>query len=100
MFPAYSDIDADSINYDTYNQKKELPWRKGRKLIISTVSSLIPRKKIDTLISALFHFEGDWYLHIVGDGPERPHLEKMAHDYGLTEKITFTATFHRIRLSE
>lgn len=89
MFPAYSGIDADSVNYDAYNQKKELPWRKGQKLIISTVSSLITRKKVDTLISALFRFEGDWHLHIVGDGPERPHLEKMTHDYGLNEKITF-----------
>lgn len=89
IFPAYSGIDSQTIDIHAFKEKRKLPWLKGQKLIISTVSSLIRRKNTHTLISALSRFTGDWYLHIAGDGPERPRLEKLVNRLGLNDRITF-----------
>jgi glycosyltransferase involved in cell wall biosynthesis len=53
-----------------------------------TVGRLIPLKQIDHLIRVLLDCENTG-LVIVGDGPERERLSKIAGDYGLTERVYF-----------
>lgn len=55
-----------------------------------TVSSLIPRKSVATLIEALAKTgEKGLELEIVGDGPERLPLEKLAARLGLSDRVHF-----------
>jgi glycosyltransferase involved in cell wall biosynthesis len=62
-----------------------------RDLIIS-VGRLSPEKDQRTLIRAMSLLPAcrAWRLAIVGDGPERPALEALAHSYGLAGRIIFT----------
>jgi glycosyltransferase involved in cell wall biosynthesis/GT2 family glycosyltransferase len=59
---------------------------------IATVCGLEKRKAVDDLIEA-FHLIAErapsWHLYVVGDGPERAALEKLAKDAGLTSRIHF-----------
>lgn len=55
------------------------------------IGQLIARKRIDTLIRAFAQLEGDRRrLFIVGDGPERGALERLAAGLGQTGRIRFT----------
>lgn len=48
-------------------------------------------KGFDLLIQAFKLFatnDKEWALDIVGDGPEKPVLEQMIKDYGLTDRVT------------
>jgi len=61
-----------------------------RARIVLTVTRLVPRKNIDMLIEVLARMsERDVYLVIVGDGPQRPFLEKLTRQLGLTNQIRF-----------
>ncbi|GFM34472.1 glycosyltransferase family 4 protein [Desulfovibrio subterraneus] len=52
---------------------------------------LVPYKGADMLLDALARSGLDAFrLIIVGDGPERPNLEKQAATLGLTDKVHFT----------
>lgn len=60
-------------------------------LRVVTVSSLIQRKRVETLIEALGHLrkQVDVTLRIVGDGPQRTALEKQATDLGVRKYVEF-----------
>jgi glycosyltransferase involved in cell wall biosynthesis len=56
---------------------------------IVAVGSLIPRKGQDVLIKALAHCADlPWHLELIGDGPTRPELERLAGQLGLAGRIT------------
>jgi glycosyltransferase involved in cell wall biosynthesis len=58
---------------------------------LATVASLIPLKRIDTIIEALALLKNkSWKYRVVGDGPERSHLEELAGEKGIGEKVFFT----------
>lgn len=63
------------------------------KVILLTVARVAPRKGHDTVIRALARL-GDrlpeFRYYIVGDGPARGELERLARDLGLVERIVFT----------
>ncbi|MCC6483658.1 MAG: glycosyltransferase family 4 protein [Armatimonadetes bacterium] len=56
------------------------------------VASLVTRKGVDILLRALSDVPGPWFLTIVGDGPERNTLEKLALSRGLDEKVRFAGS--------
>jgi len=61
---------------------------------ILTVGRLVPRKDIPTLMKALVTVRDtvpDARLVVVGDGPERPRLERFARKLGLADSVNFTA---------
>ncbi len=55
------------------------------------VGRVVYQKGLDVLLHALAGLPagGAWRLTIVGDGPYRPHLEALAAQKGLRERITF-----------
>jgi glycosyltransferase involved in cell wall biosynthesis len=56
-----------------------------------TVGRLVRRKGLDTLLRALARPESSAIrLVIVGEGPERPALERLASELGLTDRLQFT----------
>ena len=74
-----------SINLPGRRQQFHVPLR------LVTVSSLIRRKRVTTLIRALTYPGGasTAVLRIVGDGPERKALESMAIELGVANRVEF-----------
>ncbi len=70
-----------------------LPAAAAGRLVIGTVGSLVARKSVDHLLraAASLVIKNGLPLHllIVGDGPQRGVLEKLADDLGLAERVTF-----------
>ena len=59
---------------------------------IVTVGRLTPRKRIDLLLEALAHLRAagrSLPLTIIGDGPERPRLERCVAELGLAGQVRF-----------
>ncbi|MNK23440.1 Alpha-D-kanosaminyltransferase [compost metagenome] len=57
-----------------------------------TVCRLVPAKGLDILLEACAKLKSkghSYVLHIIGDGPIRPELEKMAQDLGIYEETIF-----------
>jgi glycosyltransferase involved in cell wall biosynthesis len=74
-----------------------LPPFSGSTLI--TVARLVPWKGIDGLIELIARRAG-LRLFIVGDGPERPHLESHARSLGVADRVIFTGTQPRQNVAE
>jgi glycosyltransferase involved in cell wall biosynthesis len=61
--------------------------------LIVHVARLVEKKGTEYLLHAFARIEGqahDARLVIVGDGPRRLHLEALAHELGVTDRVTFT----------
>lgn len=60
--------------------------------VVATVSRLVPRKGIDTVIAALPALRRDFgalrYL-VVGDGPDRDRLQRLAETLGVADAVVF-----------
>jgi glycosyltransferase involved in cell wall biosynthesis len=61
------------------------------KLVLGTVSRLIPLKKIEDLITCIgnYNLSGQIEVKIFGDGPERETLEALVDDFNLNDSIQF-----------
>jgi len=58
--------------------------------VILTVTRLVPRKNVHMLIEVLSRIEGrDVYLVVVGNGPQRQRLEKLARNLGVAGRVRF-----------
>src|SRR5439155_1208087 len=56
-------------------------------LAIGCVGRLVPEKGIDTLLQALAENRAHrWHLTVVGDGPDRERLERLASDLRLAAR--------------
>lgn len=62
-----------------------------RPLRIASLGRLVPLKGTDMLLEACTELmqKGALTLDIIGDGPERAHLEKMAQANGVADSVTF-----------
>jgi glycosyltransferase involved in cell wall biosynthesis len=56
---------------------------------IATVAHLVARKRHDDVLRALAELPGVRYL-VIGDGPERGALERLARELGVAERVVFT----------
>lgn len=73
---------------------------RGRPVVVC-VSRLVPRKGQDTLIRALpllRHRVPDVALLVVGGGPDRRRLERLARQHGVGSQVVFTGTVAREEL--
>lgn len=75
----------------TYTQPPQIPWSERRSTIV-TVGRLVPSKDHALLLEAFAKVREklDSKLIIVGDGPERSRLEKLARDLGIDDDVWFT----------
>ncbi|GAA0077120.1 hypothetical protein UT300005_14980 [Clostridium sp. CTA-5] len=91
IYISYLTVDIDKYLYkkDTYNNYNLL-----------YVGSLIKRKGIDLLFSALSKVKNDYKLMIIGEGSERKNLEKQAKKLGILEKIEFLGFKQEYELRE
>jgi glycosyltransferase involved in cell wall biosynthesis len=65
----------------------------GRGFIIGSANRrLVPEKGVDLLLRAAAKLPGIWRVHIVGDGPERPHLEQLANELQISDRVHFDNT--------
>lgn len=64
--------------------------RSGNRIVF--VGRVTGEKRIDVLLRAvaLLPESLDWELEIVGDGDQRHHLERMAAQLGLADRVTFS----------
>ena len=104
-FIAFSGIEEEIIDApDAGNQRLD-QWKENGRISVISVSSLIARKKIDTVLHALALLRGfsagktegkaDWTYTVIGDGEERPRLEALASQLGIRERVIFTGTLPR-----
>ena len=71
----------------------------GEDVVVGQVGAFSPNKRHDILIRAfqIAHREvGQLKLVLVGDGPERPRMEQLVADAGLTRSVTFTGYVPRV----
>lgn len=62
--------------------------RRARPARILTLARMMPQKRLDVLLGAFALMErSDCRLTIVGDGPERPHLEALAISLGISNRV-------------
>ena len=62
----------------------------GRGKVVLTVARLVPRKNIHMLVEVLSRIDRkDVYLVVIGDGPQRQRLEKLARNLGVTGRVRF-----------
>jgi len=70
--------------------QEDIPKRKN--LTIITAARLVPYKRIDVLIKAVARLSKKYpqlKLYILGDGPDRSRLEKLAIEYNVDNRVTF-----------
>jgi glycosyltransferase involved in cell wall biosynthesis len=58
-------------------------------MVIGYIGRLVPEKGIDVLLQAAAQLQGPWELRILGSGPERDRLEKMAQWLGILPRVSF-----------
>jgi glycosyltransferase involved in cell wall biosynthesis len=62
----------------------------GRAFAIgSTGRRLVPEKGVDVLLRAAAELPGLWQVHIAGEGPEQPALERLARELGISDRVLF-----------
>lgn len=65
-----------------------------------SVGNLIPLKRFDNLIEAFASVSDHSELAIIGDGPEREHLQSLVEKKGLTGKVILKGQLERERIGE
>lgn len=87
-FIAPSGIPSEMIENEEYFKNKAL--KRTDKFVITTVAKLIKRKNVDLIIKALYKAHIDNYVfRIIGDGPEKSYLKKIARIRKIESKLIF-----------
>lgn len=75
----------------------------GNRRVLLSVGRLVERKGIDQVLHALpalLERHPDLHYLIVGEGPDRPRLERIAAAEGVTGRVTFTGRVAAERLAD
>ncbi|MBZ0301703.1 MAG: glycosyltransferase family 4 protein [Anaerolineae bacterium] len=65
------------------------PQDPNRPFTIGYFGRLVPEKGLTLLLDAVTRLEGDWWLRLVGGGPQRAELQALAQQLGIVERVTF-----------
>ena len=87
-------IPMDSFSPDTEKAAQiRRMYLRGRKHLFVSVSRLAKEKNVEFLIRSVKLIKerrgSDFKLLLVGDGPERKHLQRLAEELGVQEEIVF-----------
>ena len=66
--------------------------------VIISVSRLVEKNNIETLVRAFARLEGEPILVLVGDGPRKPRLLRLTDELGVYERVRFVGTVPHERL--
>lgn len=66
------------------------PRAPRRPFTIGYVGRFVSEKGVLLLLQAASQLQGDWRLHLVGSGPQRPLLESTSAALGIAGRVTFT----------
>ena len=77
--------------YERNFAKAQLGIQDDGSPVIGTVSFLVPRKKVETLLQAFKILQERTRVHllIIGDGPDRARLERIADEIGVSLGVKF-----------
>lgn len=90
---------ATILNHALFVDVPDLPVRpRGRRVLVT--GRLEHRKGLRLALHALARAPGDVPLTIVGDGPERPMLERLARRLGIADRVEFAGWQPRARVLE
>jgi glycosyltransferase involved in cell wall biosynthesis len=72
----------------------------GRGFVVGYVGRLVPEKGVDVLIRALAQVgtASVWRLEIIGQGPERESLERLARSLNIGDRVAFTGQVPSTRM--
>ena len=66
---------------------------RGRGFIVGSANRrLVSEKGVDLLLHAVARLPGIWRVHITGDGPARPQLERLAKELHIADRVHFDGT--------
>jgi glycosyltransferase involved in cell wall biosynthesis len=71
---------------------RRVPDPRATRPRIVCVGRLVPHKRTSLIVKAVAEASAavpDLELHIVGDGPDRPALQQLAGELGVTDRVTF-----------
>ena len=84
-------ISWNSVDIDKFSSRKDDSFKKEHKLedkpVVLFVGNLIKRKNVDSLLEAKKIAKSDYYLVIVGDGPEFKKLSKKVEEEHIGDVI-------------
>jgi glycosyltransferase involved in cell wall biosynthesis len=75
---------------------EEIPERRERPTI-ATVAHLVARKRHAVVLHALAELELELDYVVIGDGPGREPLERLASELGIADRVTFTGQLEHER---
>jgi glycosyltransferase involved in cell wall biosynthesis len=82
------DVIPNGIDYDSIHNRTLEPHSP---LKIAFAGRFVPQKNLPVLVEALAEVkELDWRCQLLGDGQDRPQIEKLIHQKGLQNKISIT----------
>lgn len=76
-----------TIYNPVYPQKTTITFNQNNFLFIGRLRE--SHKKISTILHALRNLDGDWALHIIGDGPNADDYQKQALELGISNYVFF-----------
>ena len=94
-FIAPSGIEEKLIRDKAFALAKLNRWKNHKSTVVHilSVSILVKRKNIDTVLKALALLEEiNWKYTIIGDGEERTSLEALALNLGIADRVEFKGT--------
>ncbi len=63
---------------------------KRQKTVIGYAGRLVPEKGVNVLMAACARLPfKSWHLRLLGEGPERPLLERLADELGISDQVQF-----------
>ncbi|MEU0223763.1 glycosyltransferase [Streptomyces sp. NPDC006284] len=85
-------IDLDRFRFDPVarrHTRRRLGLPEGA-YVVGGVGRLAPGKRFDVLVRALARLPDDWWLLLVGGGPEEHTLRRTAHEAGVADRVLLT----------
>lgn len=99
--PEKTRLIPNGIDTEAFQRRDGVPWRRSHgiardALVIGFLGILRPEKRLAFLLEAFLQARlPGAVLAIVGDGPCRAELEKLAHEMGLARSVIFTGYAQR-----
>lgn len=72
----------------------------ARGVKIATVGQLVKQKRIEVILEGLSTWDKAFSYSIVGDGPQRKHLEKQVRELSLEQKVNFRGFLDTIEIRD